>query len=737
MVQTRALLLALLVAAGPAASQEVASIQLSHASVSLAVGSRQTVFATAYTAGGSPLSVQFRWTSGDAAVVAVEVSESESDFAELVAVGPGTARVTVRAGARSEAVTVTVTGQAAGGQGVAAALNIDPPTVQLLRGEAQRLRPVFLRADGELANGAPVQWASLNPAVANVDPATGVVVGISAGQGAVQATAGALNRIATVEVADAPITFTVPALGLSPGAEGVIEVTVPSQRGRPLAGDGLTWRSTNEQIVRVTPLGVARGVAPGRASVVVEGYGQVRELPVTVHRAVAFVDATPAFSRGPIQVPLSGSRLFRVVSKAADESDIPEAPVAWSVGDTTVAAFNPSTGHLTGRALGTTTLLARPAGPGLDITWQIEVIAGGIQIVPDRVGFGVGEGLALRANFTTGEGAPIGPAQGVQWLTENANVVRVDGEGRITGAGPGHARVIVSTPWGRADSTDVYVQGALLFTSSRTGSADLFTADPAAPSRETGQVTSDPTNEAMGAWSPDGSRLAFVSDRDGNYELYVSDADGATPRRLTSTADVAELTPEWTPDGRQIVYAAQLTGGRAQIWIMNADATDAHTLTSEAQGANLDPAVSADGRSIAFTTTRDGNYEIYVMDGDGTNQRPALTSPAKESKPAWFPNGDLGFVQERTGRGRLVPVLVRQQGSGGISQPISPSDLPITDFAVNGAGDLVVLEVATPAEGGRFERRLFLLPLGGTAVELPRQPGEQQSNPAFRQPLAR
>jgi hypothetical protein len=81
--------------------------------------------------------------------------------------------------------------------------------------------------------------------------------------------------------------------------------------------------------------------------------------------------------------------------------------------------------------------------------------------------------------------------------------------------------------------------------------------------------------------------------------------------------------------------------------------------------------------------------------------------------------------------------VVRQQGATGLLQPISPADLPITDFAVGGGGDLVVLEVATPGEGGRFERRLFLLPAGGVPVELPRQPGEQQSNPAFRLPRPR
>ncbi|MDH5196184.1 MAG: Ig-like domain-containing protein, partial [Gemmatimonadota bacterium] len=480
MVHHRALLLPFLLVAAPAAAQQVASVQLSHSSLSLPVGGRQTVFATAYTSGGAPMGAQFRWTSSNEGVVVIEVSESESDFAEVVAVGPGTARVTVRAGGRSEAVTVTVTGVpgVVAGTGAAAALNIDPPTIQLLRGESQQLRPVFLRADGEPAAPLATTWTSLNPGVANVDAATGLMVGIATGQGAIQATAGSLSKIATVEIGDDAYAFAVPVLGLSPDAEATINVIVPSQRNRMLGSGGLTWRSTDDQIVRVTPLGVARGIGPGRASIVVEGFGQVRELPVTVHRAVAFVDASPAFSRGPIQVPLNGSSPFRVVSKAADESEITDAPVVWTVGDTAIARFDPATRALTGRALGTTTLLARPAAAGLEITWQIEVIAGGVQAVPDRVGFGVGEQAVLQANFTTEDGTPLGPAQGVQWTTENANVVRVDGEGRLTGAGTGRARVIAATQWGRADTTDVFVQGPLLFTSSRTGSADLFSMNP-------------------------------------------------------------------------------------------------------------------------------------------------------------------------------------------------------------------------------------------------------------------
>jgi uncharacterized protein YjdB len=735
MAQTRTLLLALLLGAPSVAAQQVASLQLSHTTVSLSVGGRQTVFATAYAASGAPVSLPFRWSSSDEAVVVVEFSEGESDFAELVARGPGTARVTVRGGGTSESVAVTVVGAAGGGTGVAAVLNIDPPTIQLLRGESRPLLPVFLRADGEPAAAAPVQWSSLSPSVASVDASSGVVVGISAGQGAVQVTAGTLSRVATVEVADAPFSFPAPVLGLSPDMEAAIQVVVPSQRNRVLPSNGLTWRSTNEQVVRVTPLGIARAVAPGHASIVVEGYGQVRELQVAVHRTVVFVDAIPRTDLGPVQVPLDGRQRFRVTSLAADTTEIPDAPVVWSVQDTTVASFDPATGEVTGRALGRTTLRAKTAAPGVEFTWQIEVIAGGIAVIPARAGIGVGDVLPLQAGFTTDAGAPLGPARDVQWTTENANVARVDGSGHVTGVAPGHVRISASTPWGRRDTTDLYVQGALMFTSSRTGSADLFSVDPGALDQGAVQITAVASNEVMGTWSPDGSQVVFASDRDGNFELYVSDADGLNARRLTSTPDADELSPKWTPDGRQIVYAAPGAGGRAQIWIMNADGTDARALTADAQGANLDPAVSPDGRLIAFSSTRDGNYDIYVMDRDGASQRPMLLSPTREFKPAWFPNGDLAFVQERTERGRQIRVVARQGGPGQLPQPISPADLAVTDFAISGRGDLLALEVATPGEGGRFERRILLLLPGGAFTELPRLAGEQQSSPAFRLPL--
>lgn len=737
MVGTRLLLLASVAAAAPATAQQVASIQLSHQSLTLTPGGRQTVFATAYSSAGSPLSTTFRWISSNPSVVIVEVTESESDFADIVGVAQGSAHVQVQAGGHSQTLSVTVV-HGGEGSGPAAVLNVDPPTIQLLRGETRELTPLFLRADGERAAPMPVTWTSLNPSVASVDASSGLVVGIATGQGAIQVSAGGLSKVATVEVADVPFGFTVPVLGLSPNTERTIGVVVPSQRNRPLGKGGLTWESSDRQVVQVTPLGVATGIGPGRATIHVEGYGQVRELPVTVHRPVAEAVVVPPTDRGAIQVPLDGARPFKLTSLASDGTEIPEAPVTWSVGDTTVAAFDTASGALTGRRMGTTTLRAQAAAPGLDFEWHIEVIAGGVLVAPARFGMNVGDSLAVAASFTTEEGTPLGPASGVRWATADANVAAVDRDGHVRGTGDGYARVIASTPWGSADTADVFVSGPLLFASTRTGSSDLFTLDPAAPGRAAHQVTTAPSNEVMGAWSPDGARIAFVSDRDGNLELYVADAAGGSPMRLTTTPAVSELSPEWTHDGRRIVYTAQPANGRAQVWLVNVDGTGAKALTTDAQGANLDPAVSPDGRLIAFTSTRDGNYETYVMDIDGTNQRAALVSPFKETKPAWFPNGDLAFVQDRTEGARIVSVVVRIAGTaGGTPATISPPDLPVTDFAVTGSGDGLVLEVTEPESGGHFDHRLALLTLGGAAVDLPRDGEEQMTGPAIRPPRPR
>jgi len=735
------LALLLLVGAASAAASQVASVQLSHRRADLKAGGQLQVYATAYDAGGAILLEQkFAWASGDSTIVRVESDEEQSDLATLIGVGPGATRVTARVGGKSESMVVRVdasTPAAPPAQPAApaippAVLRIEPANVQLLPAESRQLRVAFLREDGSAASPVPVSWTSLTPSVVSVNEA-GVVVGLGEGSGVIELRAGSgLVSRASVAVAAVPFWFSVSVLSLPPGAEQVIVVVAPAQGNRALPNTAFTWRSSDESVVRVTPLGVARAVAPGSALITAEGLGRTGELQVSVHRPVAMLGVTPAETI--VTLPVTGSRRFSARALAADTTPVPEAPLFWSVQDSTIAGFDRTSGTLTGRAVGRTGLVVASAPPGPELRWEVNVVAGGLALAPDRGGLGVGDTLALGVSFIDDAGRSLGPAAGVTWASLNPAVAQVTQAGTVTAVGTGRAGIVVTAPWGRADTAVVFVQGRVLFTSTRGGSADLWTVDPDAPARLR-QVTRDPATETNGSFSPDGASIVYVANPDGHFDIYVANADGSDPRRLTNTPET-ELTTRFTRDGRAITYSAPTPGGgRSQVWIINADGSAPRQLTT-GDATNIEPAPSPDGRSIAFTSTRDGNYQIYVMDVDGGRPRRAHTSQLKETDAAWFPNGDLAYLQERGTGGRIVSLVMRQPAAGGEPVALTPVELAVTGFAISGAGDMLALEVSAFGTGGGLVTRLVAFPLDGRPpIAIPRSEAEQQSRPAFRLPV--
>ncbi len=137
--------------------------------------------------------------------------------------------------------------------------------------------------------------------------------------------------------------------------------------------------------------------------------------------------------------------------------------------------------------------------------------------------------------------------------------------------------------------------------------------------------------------SPALARIAFTSERDGNKEIYVMDADGSNPTRITNnTGD--DSWPDWSPDGSKIAFVSYRRGG-PEIYVMYADSSDQTRLTDNT--IDLRPAWSPDGNKIAFVSDRDGNPEIYVMDADGSNPtRLTNNVPANDTWPAWSPDGN-------------------------------------------------------------------------------------------------
>ena len=156
------------------------------------------------------------------------------------------------------------------------------------------------------------------------------------------------------------------------------------------------------------------------------------------------------------------------------------------------------------------------------------------------------------------------------------------------------------------------------------------------------------------AWSPDGRQLAFTSGNGyaGDYpQIYVVEAGGGDPLRLTSHVNVPTLTlsigngyPAWSPDGRQIVFVADQIDGPSEIHVMNADGTDVRRLT-DSPDRKAGPAWSPDGTQLAFWTDFEG-VDVWVMRADGSEQRNLTGSPSIEVEPVWSPDGtQLAFIR--------------------------------------------------------------------------------------------
>jgi Tol biopolymer transport system component len=163
-------------------------------------------------------------------------------------------------------------------------------------------------------------------------------------------------------------------------------------------------------------------------------------------------------------------------------------------------------------------------------------------------------------------------------------------------------------------------------------------------------------SDSAPAWSPDGRRVAFASDRAGNAEVYVMNADGSGQRNLTHSPGF-DSDPVWSPDGRKIAFVSKAFPQRpGDIYVVNADGGGLRNLTA-GPGGGESPSWSPDGRTIAFRSLRDGNGEIYVMNADGSGLRRLTRNAASDYGPLWSPNGrKILFVRVRDGNSDIFVI---------------------------------------------------------------------------------
>lgn len=162
------------------------------------------------------------------------------------------------------------------------------------------------------------------------------------------------------------------------------------------------------------------------------------------------------------------------------------------------------------------------------------------------------------------------------------------------------------------------------------------------------------------AWSPDGKEIAFarLCSGDTDFDIFALTPDGSSERRVFRSG-VLDTEPTWSPDGSRIAFTSTRSGIK-ELWVVDADGSNEirlfrHLPVLRCADSMKDPAWSPDGTRIAFAFRKqprdcDGDFDIYVLDADGSNLVQLTTSPAMDSEPAWSPDGTkIAFVSDRDG----------------------------------------------------------------------------------------
>ena len=246
---------------------------------------------------------------------------------------------------------------------------------------------------------------------------------------------------------------------------------------------------------------------------------------------------------------------------------------------------------------------------------------------------------------------------------ERVHVMNADGSGQRMLARKGH--LPAWSPDGRKIAFSGEAQGIF-----------VMNADGSRPQKLMRRPTAG--RKASLAWSPDGRKLSFLWDwanHDFGFDLYVMNADGSgrrrLPQRLLGSGREVGLAsdPAWSPDGRKIAVVSH-----DDVFVMNADGSGTRRLTRN-PASDSAPAWSPDGRKIAFVSDRDGTYEVYVMNADGSGQlalgartvggrgRSVGAVAAPDDAPAWSPDGrKIAFVSDRDGTFEVY--VMNADGSG-------------------------------------------------------------------------
>ena len=221
--------------------------------------------------------------------------------------------------------------------------------------------------------------------------------------------------------------------------------------------------------------------------------------------------------------------------------------------------------------------------------------------------------------------------------------------------------------------------GRMAFVSERDGNEEIYIMNP--DTSNLLRLTSNQASDRVPAWSFDSNRIAFVSNRDGNDEIYVMGANGSNQIRLTSNP-AKDWAPAWSADGSSLAFES-FRDGNWELYVVRPNDGSLTRLTNNQAGDNQPVWSPVDPRRMAFVSGRDGNGDIYAINSDGGGLTRLTSDVAPDSNPSWSPDGRrIAFTSWRGGNANLF--IMNADGSNQIQITSSQADENFVVWSPNG-----------------------------------------------------
>lgn len=186
----------------------------------------------------------------------------------------------------------------------------------------------------------------------------------------------------------------------------------------------------------------------------------------------------------------------------------------------------------------------------------------------------------------------------------------------------------------------------IAFSAFSKGQWDIFSVSPTGDLR---RLTNTPAEDADPAFSPDGTRLAYASRRENNWDIYLLDLRTGVETRLTDHPHY-DGAPAWKPNGQTLAFES-FRNGDLDIWLLDlAPGSSPRNLTAESVAGDFSPAWDDSGQRLFFSSWRSGNNDLWVIEPDSGKLNVLTTSPASDTGATWDAAGaQLGFIRNNLG----------------------------------------------------------------------------------------